>query len=192
MISLTRRAFAGGMAVMVGGSVAGVSLVSSACDVLTVQKPTRVPRIGYLSPGPREGRETDWIDPFLSGLRDQGYVEGQTIAVEWRCTSDASAAGLAELAADLVRLPIVLIVTVNTPAAVAAKQATRAIPIVAIGVTYPVETGLVASLGRPGGNLTGVRAIAPGFNSKFFDLLRDMVPGLCPSSSPPCGIWSST
>jgi putative ABC transport system substrate-binding protein len=138
-----------------------------------------VPRIGYLSLGPREAY-ANIVDAFLGSLRDLGYVEGQTIAIEWRFTrsgNDSASAELAELAAELVRLPVDVIVSISsTPASQAAKAATSTIPIV-VAASDPVETGLVASLARPGGNVTGVSS-AVGLDTKRLDLLRSVVTGL--------------
>jgi len=139
---------------------------------------TKIPRIGYLSPGPREAFR-DQVDAFLQGLRELGYVEGQSIAIEWRFTASGPDAQFAErAAAELVGLPVDLIVTSTTPPTQAAKRATRTIPIVATIVANPVETGLLGSLARPGGNLTGLTVNVPGLLTKYVDLLREVVPGL--------------
>src|SRR5438552_7241892 len=115
------------------------------------QQPPRVPVIGLLHPGLREARARVNA-PFLEGMRDLGYVEGQNIAIEYRYAESNDR--LPALAAELVGLPVDLIVaTGGTPAAVAAQQATATIPIVFIAVGDPVGTGLVASLAHPGGNL---------------------------------------
>jgi putative ABC transport system substrate-binding protein len=120
------------------------------------------------------------VDAFLGALRDLGYVEGQTIAIEWRFAPAGGvndAAVHAELAAELVRLPVDVIVSLSsTSATLAAKAATSTIPIVATA-SVPVESGLVASLARPSGNVTGVSG-AVGENAKHLDLLRSVVPGL--------------
>jgi putative ABC transport system substrate-binding protein len=135
-----------------------------------------MPRLGYLSLGPREAY-AETVDAFLGALRDLGYVEGQTIAIEWRFAPLGSDAAWAELGAELVRLPVDLIVSLSsTTASLAAKAATSTIPIVVVAA-LPVETGLVASLSRPGGNITGV-ASPVGVNAKHLDLLRAVVPGL--------------
>ncbi len=136
-----------------------------------------MPRIGYLSPGPREAFATR-VDAFVEGLRDLGYVEGQTVAIEWRFTPAGTGAQFHEMAAELVRLPVEVLVTYNTVAAQAAKDATRTIPIVAVTVGLPVQTGLVSSLARPGGNLTGLTADTPGLSAKSLDVLRQVVPNL--------------
>jgi putative ABC transport system substrate-binding protein len=135
-----------------------------------------MPRIGYLSLGPREAYAAN-EEAFLDGLRELGYVEGQTIAIEWRFAPAGSEAAWAELAAELVRLPVDVIVSFGSTAlTLAAKAATNTIPIV-IDASGPVESGLVASLSRPGGNITGV-AVQNGVNPKHLELLRSVVPGL--------------
>jgi putative ABC transport system substrate-binding protein len=132
--------------------------------------------LGYLTYGPREVR-TDRIDAFLQGMRELGYVEGQTISIEWRFTSDASGADLPDLASDLVRSSVDLIVC-EGGGTQAAMRATTTIPILAINAVLPVEAGIVASLSRPGGNVTAVAASAQGVTTKRLELMRELVPGL--------------
>jgi putative ABC transport system substrate-binding protein len=136
------------------------------------QQPSKVPRIGYLSWGdPAAG--VGLADALRQGLRERGYVEGQSIALESRHgTMDR----LPDLAAELVRLKVDAIVTVATPAALAAKQATSTIPIVMTLVGDPVGSGLVASLARPGGNVTGLSLFAPEVFPKGLELLKETVP----------------
>ena len=112
---------------------------------------------------------------FRDGLRELGYVEGQSIKFEFR-SDEGQVNRLPELAADLVRLKVDLIVTWFTPAARAAKQATREIPIVMALAGNPVETGLVESLARPGGNVTGMAGVGAELAGKSVDLIRDMIP----------------
>jgi putative ABC transport system substrate-binding protein len=159
--------------------MSGLGVVSSACSLVApMAGHPRIPRIGYLTSGPREVR-ADRIDAFLEGLRELGYVETQSIDIEWRFTRDAGDRAFSELAADLVRGGVDVIVTEGSAAATqAAMGATSAIPILAINVTLPVETGLVASLGRPGGNVTAVAALVRGVEAKRVELLRVTVPGL--------------
>src|SRR6266498_1963947 len=117
------------------------------------QQGGKVPRIGFLvwQAGPPPG---PWRDAFLQGLRDVGYVVGQNIAVERRYGKEDQ---LLTLAAELVRLKVDVIVTTGTPAALAAKEATQTIPIVALWMGDPVASGLVTSLGRPGGDRKSTR-----------------------------------
>jgi putative ABC transport system substrate-binding protein len=135
----------------------------------------KIYRIGVLSPGCHPPSAA--LDLLLQGLRDLGYAEGQNLAIEWRY-SEGKAERFADLAAELVRLQVDLIVTMSTPAALAAKQATQTIPIIMVYVADPVGTGLVASLARPGGNLTGVSDMATDLSAKRLELLKEAVPTL--------------
>jgi putative ABC transport system substrate-binding protein len=119
------------------------------------------------------------LEGFLQGLKDLGYVEGRNLRIEWRYTQETNDAPWGDLAQELVRLRVDVIVTDGlTPAALAAKQATTSIPVVFAGATGPVETGLVESLARPGGNVTGVSSSVPGVEGMYAELLRELVPGL--------------
>ncbi len=136
------------------------------------QQGGKVPRIGFLvwQAGPPPG---PWRDAFLQGLRDVGYVVGQNIAVERRYGKEDQ---LLTLAAELVRLKVDVIVTTGTPAALAAKEATQTIPIVALWMGDPVASGLVTSLGRPGGNVTGMSLFGPEVFTKGLQLLKEAIP----------------
>jgi putative ABC transport system substrate-binding protein len=153
-------------------------MLSSACRLLPSQSAPKLPRIGYLQQGPREVYAEN-VDAFVDGLRDLGYVEGETVKIEWRfAPSSSSDAPWSQMVTELVSLPVDIIVANTTPAAIAAKQVTSAIPIVAANIASPVETGLVASYARPGGNVTALPATAPGEEAKHFDLLGAVMPGL--------------
>ncbi len=132
------------------------------------QQPAKVPRVGVLvwasSPADRQ------VKPFRQGLRDLGYVEGQNIVVEYRWAEGRSDRA-ADLAAELVRLKVDVIVAYATPAVRAAKSATKTIPIVMGGSADPVGTGFVTSLARPGGNITGVSLMMPDLAGKRLQLL---------------------
>jgi putative ABC transport system substrate-binding protein len=128
-----------------------------------------------LAPGCHPPSST--LDILLQGLRDLGYVEGQNLVFEWRY-SEGKAERLPSLAAELARLNVDLIVAISTPAALAAKHATQTIPIVMVYVADPVATGLVASLARPGGNLTGGSDMATELSAKRLELLKEAVPTL--------------
>jgi putative ABC transport system substrate-binding protein len=131
-----------------------VLLVLGICFALVpvdAQQPMRVPRIGLLDYTP------SW-EPLRQGLRDLGYVEGQNLILEYRST-DGRAERLPALAAELVQLPVDVIVTQGTPATLAARDATTTIPIVMIGAGDPIQNKLVASLAAPGGNIADLRAI---------------------------------
>jgi putative ABC transport system substrate-binding protein len=134
----------------------------------------KTPRIGYLSLG---AGPTEVDEAFQQGLRDLGWRAGQTIAIEYRWAA-GQADRLPALAAELVRLPVDCIVTTATPVSQAAKDATQSIPIVMAVSTDPVRTGLVASLARPGGNITGMSAIGPELAGKRLELLKAVLPTL--------------
>jgi putative ABC transport system substrate-binding protein len=138
------------------------------------QKPaSRVPRVGYLfSFTPAEGRHL-W-EACRQGLRELGYVEGQNIVLEPRW-ADGRHERLPGLAADLVRLKVDIIVSAATPASRAAKAATSSIPIVIVAIGEPVKTGLVASLARPGGNVTGLSLLTTELSGKRLELLAVLV-----------------
>jgi len=133
----------------------------------------KVPTIGVLVIG-NISPEQFWRE-FRQGLRDLGYVEGQNIRFEFR-SAEGHLDRLPELAAELVRLKVDIIVTWFTPTALAAKQATREIPIVMAETGDPIGTGLVASLPRPGGNVTGMASVTAELAGKCVQLIRDMLP----------------
>ena len=142
------------------------------------QQPGKVPTIGYLvqfsgAAGPPSGN----MKAFLEGLADLGYVDGKTIAIEYRYTEGKSDR-LPEFAAELVRLKVDLIVTETGTAARRAKDATQTIPIVMQTSADAVTQGLVASLARPGGNVTGLTALSPAVSGKRLQLLAEVVPKL--------------
>ena len=127
------------------------------------QPPTHVHRIGYLL-GTTRAQEP-LLEAFLEGMRALGYVEGQNLVMEYRA-AEGQYERLPTLAAELVRLKVDVLLVVITPAALAAKDATTTIPIVMMGVGDPVGSGLVASLARPGGNVTGVTSLSPDLVGK--------------------------
>jgi putative ABC transport system substrate-binding protein len=161
---------------------AGWSLVWIAAVLLTVvvmveaQQPTKVPRIGFLfalSPSLVSAR----IEAFRQGMRELGYVEGKNIVIEWRFAEDKPDR-LPTLATELVRLKVDIIVTAGPSATRSAKEATVTIPIVMAFDDDPVGSGFVASLARPGGNITGLSALAPEISGKQLELLKEIVPTL--------------
>jgi putative ABC transport system substrate-binding protein len=118
------------------------------------------------------------LEAFRSGLADVGLMEGKNIALEYRY-ADGKPERLPDLAAELIRLPVDIIVAVGgTPPAQAAKKATQTIPIVIVNVADAVGDGLVASLSRPGGNITGLSTFAPELSGKRLELIKDMIPGI--------------
>jgi ABC-type uncharacterized transport system substrate-binding protein len=140
------------------------------------QQAKKVQRIGYLTSN-TSSAELPRFDAFRQGLRDLGHVEGQNIAIEYR-HAEGKFDRLPGFAAELVGLKVDVLVGVTTNAVVAAKEATRTIPIVFIGVSDPVAAELVDSLARPGGNLTGFTNIAPVLSGKRLELLKETVPKL--------------
>src|SRR5262245_49550766 len=138
------------------------------------QQPKKIPRIGFLAsfgagPDPRS-------QALQEGLRELGYVEGKNIIIEYRHAAGDSDR-LIELAAEFVRLKVDVIVTGSTIAASAAKKLTKTIPVVMTGTGDPVGTGLIASLARPGGNVTGLSSVGPDLNTKRLELLKEAVAG---------------
>jgi len=161
---ITRRAFVGTLA----GGLLTAPLVGEA------QQAAKVARIGWLAD--KLGMGAQLREAFLQGLRDLGYVEGRNLVIEIR-DAEGKPERYPALAADLVALKVDVIVAPGTPAALAAKQATRTIPIV-FTVVDAVTSGLVASLARPGGNLTGLSAFAPELVGKCLEQLTQAVPGV--------------
>jgi ABC-type uncharacterized transport system substrate-binding protein len=140
------------------------------------QQPKNLPRIGFLMPGSRATYAVR-IEAFQTGLDGLGYNEGQNIAVEWRF-ADGKSDRLVDLAADLVQSKVDVIVTSTTPVAEAVLRATRTIPIVMAASADPVGTGLVASLARPGGTVTGLSMLGPDSDGKALEILRQTLPKL--------------
>jgi putative ABC transport system substrate-binding protein len=158
------------------GAVAG-GLLSTPLAV-DAQQPGKVYRIGWLDLGapPSSGRGNRVLDAFRLGLRELGWIEGRSIAIDERYANEDSAR-LAAAAAELVGLRVDVIVTITTPAALAAKKTTALVPIVMAGSSRPVELGLVASLAHPGGNVTGVtNNPGGGILQKLLQLLKEAAP----------------
>jgi len=163
---ISRRAF---MSALAGGGLAA-PLAAEA------QQAAKAPRIGYLSPLSPSSDSTR-IEAFRQGLRDLGYVEGQNIAIEYRYAEEKFDR-LPDLAAELVRLKVDVIVAASTPGIRAAKNATSTIPIIMTLSADPVPTGLVSSLARPGGNITGLSLVSGELSGKRLGLLKEVVPNL--------------
>jgi putative tryptophan/tyrosine transport system substrate-binding protein len=155
---------------MVPGSLLVAPLVAEA------QQTGKVWRIGFLG-GASPGGYAVQLEALRLGLSDHGYVEGKNISIEYRW-ADGKYERLPALAAELVRLKVDLIITQGTPAALTAKKATATIPIVMAIVGNPVETGVVASLTRPGGNITGSSFFWAELNAKRLELMKTLLPGL--------------
>ena len=133
-------------------------------------------RIGFIG-NSTPALEANLVGPFRDGLREHGYVEGRNLVIEYRW-AEGNYARLPALAAELIASKVDVLVAAGTPAALAVKRATTTVPMVMVAVGDPVGTGLVASLARPGGNLTGLVSIAPDLEGKRLELLREIVPKL--------------
>jgi ABC-type uncharacterized transport system substrate-binding protein len=162
----SRRAFIAGTITVLAGSLA-----------VEAQPPAKVPRVGLLfTPSPEHPIAQAALAAFRRGLREHGYVEGQTIVIEPRFAPERPER-YRELVAELVRLKVDVIVVGSTGMALAAKQVTTTTPIVGAVMADPVSDGLVASLAQPGGNITGSTFFAPALVGKRLQLLKEVVPG---------------
>jgi putative ABC transport system substrate-binding protein len=140
------------------------------------QPAENVHRIGFLG-NSTAALEVHLVGSFREGLRDLGYVEGQNIVIEYRW-AEGKYERFPALIAELLAQKVEMIVTAGTPASLAVKRATTSIPLVMVGVGDPVDTGLVASLARPGGNITGINSTVEGLEGKRLELLREVIPKL--------------
>jgi len=152
-----------------------VTFVAVNVSVAQAQQPTKIPRIGYL--GGSAASNLARREAFRQGLRELGYVEGKNIVIEWRYSEGQPDRERAH-AAELVRLKVDVIVTVGSNPTRAAKRATSTIPIVMAQDPDPVGNGFVASLARPGGNITGLSNLGPELSGKRLELLKEVVPRL--------------
>jgi len=157
-------------------SILVVMVLLAVAVIAEAQQPGKVARIGFLDSSTASGMAV-LLDAFRQELSKLGWIEGKNIAIEYRF-SELKAERLPELAADLVRLNVDLIVTTGEPPARAAKSATTTIPIVMANAGDPVGSGFVASLARPGGNVTGLSNLGPELNSKRLEVLKDAIPKL--------------
>jgi putative ABC transport system substrate-binding protein len=155
---------------LLGGAAAAWPLAAHA------QAPKNIPRLCFLTFDPTVSRTTRF-GPFFQGLLDLGYVDGQTIAIDY-LSADGQGERFPALAAECLHRNADIIAVSTTPAAQAAKNATRTIPIVMIALGDPVGTGLVDSLARPGGNMTGMSLMVPEAAAKRLGLLKEAVPGI--------------
>jgi len=155
---------------LLGGAAAAWPLAARA------QQPGKLPTIGYLGSG-TPATQSAWVAAFVQRLRELGWIEGRTVAIEYRW-AEGRDERFAKIAAELVRFKVDVIVTSGTPAVMALKQATSVIPIVFAQAGDPVANNLVASLARPGGNITGLSNQTRELAGKRLELLREVVPGL--------------
>jgi putative ABC transport system substrate-binding protein len=149
---------------------------AAACPLAARAEQPGVPLIGFLG-GTTLSGASQWVAAFVQRLRELGRVEGRTVAIEYRW-AEGRADRAAEITAEFVRLKVDVIVTNGTPTAIAAKQGTATIPIVVALFGDPVASGLVASLARPGGNLTGLSTQSTDLVGKRIEILREVLPGL--------------
>jgi putative tryptophan/tyrosine transport system substrate-binding protein len=140
------------------------------------QGPNNQPRIGFLG-NSTPTLEARLVDSFRKGLSDLGYVEGRSISIEYRW-AEGDYDRLPSLVRDLVKSKVAMIVTAGTPAALAVKEAGSSVPLVMIAVGDPVGTGLVSSLARPGGNVTGLTSMTPELEGKRQELIKEVVPAV--------------
>jgi len=161
---ISRRAFLATMT----SSLLAVPIAAGA------QPAGKIPRVGFLG-NATPALEANLVGPFREGLRDLGYVEGQNVVIEYRW-AEGDYARLPALIAELIAQRVDVIVTAGTPASLAVKKATTSVPLVMVAVGDPVATGLVASLGRPGGNITGLTSISAEMDGKRLELLREVMP----------------
>jgi putative tryptophan/tyrosine transport system substrate-binding protein len=153
-----------------GGAVASWSLAAHA------QQANKSRRIGFMG-NSTAALEANLLAPFHAELRARGYQEGRNIEIEYRW-AEGQYERLPKLVAELLAAKVELIVTAGTPATLAVKRATTSVPLVMIAVGDPVGTGIVPSLARPGGNITGLSSIAPELEGKRLELLREIIPNL--------------
>jgi putative tryptophan/tyrosine transport system substrate-binding protein len=158
------------------GSFALCAVLFALCSSAEAQQAKKIAKIGYLLPS-TPAAAAHLLEAFRQGLRELSYVEGKTFVLELRY-GEARADRLPEIARELVGLKVDVIVTATDVAIAAVKRETQTIPIVMANSTDPVGTGFVASLARPGGNITGLSSISPELNGKRLELLREVVPGL--------------
>jgi putative ABC transport system substrate-binding protein len=156
--------------------VIGLALLATPLGAGSQPAGQKVPRIGYLD-GASLSANSVRIEAFRRGLRALGYVEGQSVAIEWR-SADGKADRLPGLAAELVRLKVDVIVTGGSGATAPAKEATATVPIVMASDSDPVESGFVTSLARPGGNVTGLSTLHPELSVKRLEVLKEIRPKL--------------
>jgi putative ABC transport system substrate-binding protein len=152
------------------------AMLSAFCSSASAQQTGKVSRIGFLTATTASG-SADLLEAFRQQMRKLGWIEGKNFTIEYRF-GDQKRERVPELAADLVRRKVDLIVVVATPAVLAVKKATTTIPIVMVNAGDPVGVGLIASLAQPGGNITGNSGLSPELNSKRLEILKDAVPNL--------------
>jgi len=152
-----------------------LGVLALAAPFASLSQSAKIPRIGYLQPIAPQNGTSPFLEDFRQGLRDLGYVEGKNIQIETRW-GEGRLDRMPALAAELVRMNVDVIFAVSSPSVWAAKNATKTIPIVMPTSSDPVGDGLVASLSRPGGNITGMSLMAPELSAKRLQLLKEVFP----------------
>jgi putative ABC transport system substrate-binding protein len=166
--SIENRKWAGVFAIVIALTVCGARTEA--------QQPRKIVRIGYLA-GASLSANKARVEALRQGLRDLGYVEGKNLAIEFRW-AEVSFERLSAFAAELVGLKVDVIVTVGATATLAAKEATKTIPIVMAQESDPLGSGFIASLAHPGGNITGLSTLSPEVSGKRLEFLKEIVPRL--------------
>ena len=165
----TRRALACSAA-----AVVAAVMVACGFSPASAQKREPLPRVGMLTPAPSATAKPSW-DAFREAMKELGYVEGKSVVYEYR-SAEGQIDRLPQLAGELVKIPVKVMVVANTPGNLAAKKATTTIPIVMVAVGDPVRVGLVSNLGRPGGNITGFTNLTGELTAKRLQLLKETIP----------------
>jgi putative ABC transport system substrate-binding protein len=158
-------------------SILVVVVLLAVAVIAEAQQPKKIPRIGYVSGSGDANNPGPPVEAFRKGLRDLGYIEGKNILVEYRYAEGARDR-IPSLVAELVRLKLDVLVFHDTSAIHAAKQATQTTPIVMVATQDPVANGIVDSLARPGGNITGLTRLTRELSGKRLELLKEMAPGI--------------
>ena len=157
------------------------------CFYVEAQQPAKIPRIGYVSGTGDPSNPGPYVEAFRQGLRDLGHIDGKNIVIEYR-GAEGKLDRIPSLVAELVQLKVDVLVLPIPSAIHAAKQATRTIPIVMVTGSDPVATGLIDSLARPGGNITGLATLTGDLSGKRLELLTEVVPTAISRRSPSgCG-----
>jgi putative ABC transport system substrate-binding protein len=152
-------------------------MLFACCSFAHAQQPAKIPRVGYVSGTGDHKTPGLQVETFRQGLRDLGYVEGKNILIEHRYT-EGNQDRAPRLVAELIQLNVDVLVATTSPAIRTAKQATKTIPIVMVTTSDPIATGLIDSLARPGGNITGITRLTRDLNGKRLEILVEAVPGV--------------
>jgi ABC-type uncharacterized transport system substrate-binding protein len=153
------------------------TILLTTAPIADAQQPAKVPRIGYVTVTDDLSSPSPNLEAFRQGLRDLGHVDGKSLIIEFR-SAEGKPDRIPSLVAELVQLKVDVLVSQATGGILAAKQATKTIPIVMVTVQDPVERGLIESLARPGGNITGLIRLTTELSGQRLELLKDVVPGI--------------